>query len=159
MFWAAFGHRIRTNLVFIRGDAVSKRGGVIARRYIKVLNEYLPTVLDHDSIFIQDNAPIHKVHTVTKWLEDIGIEVVDWPPYSPDLNPIENLWKILKAKIIELHPELVTMKDNDTTKDHLIVCTQEAWDLLEEDMLNKLAEGIQKRVNAIKAANEWYTKY
>ena len=89
----------------------------------------------------------------------MGIEVVDWPPYSPDLNPIENLWKMLKAKIIELHPELVTMKDNDTTMDHLIVCAQEAWDLLEEDMLYKLAEGMQKRVDAIKAANEWYTKY
>ena len=51
------------------------------------------------------------------------------------------------------------MKDNDTTKDHLVVCTQKAWDLLEEDILNKLVEGIQKRVDAIKAANRWYTKY
>ena len=83
-------------------------------------------MLDYDSIFMQDNAPIHKAHAVTKWLEEMGIEVVDWPPYSPDLNPIKNLWKILKAKIIKLYPELVTIKDNDVTKKHLIVCAQEA---------------------------------
>jgi hypothetical protein len=42
------------------------------------------------------------------------------------MNPIENLWKLLKAKIIELYPELVTMKDNDTTKRHLIRAAKEA---------------------------------
>ena len=45
----------------------------------------------------------------------MAIELVDWPPYSPDLNLIKNLWKILKAKIIELYLELVTIKDNNTT--------------------------------------------
>jgi hypothetical protein len=74
------------NLVFIKGDAALKRGGVTARRYLEVLGEYLPTILDYKSIFIQDNAPIHKAHAVIKWLEEMGIEMVDWPPYSPDLN-------------------------------------------------------------------------
>jgi transposase len=37
---------------------------------------------------------------------------VDWPPYSPDLNPIENLWKLLKQEIIMLHPELSGMPKN-----------------------------------------------
>lgn len=36
------------------------------------------------------------------------------------MNLIENLWKLLKAKIIELYPELITMGDNDTIKAHLI---------------------------------------
>ena len=86
MFWAAFGHGIRTNLVFMKGIPRRRGEGVTARRHIEVLDEYLPTVLDHDSIFMQDNAPIHKAHAVTKWLEGIGIEVVDWLPYSPDLS-------------------------------------------------------------------------
>ena len=91
MFWAAFGHRIRTNLVVIRGDPAAKKGGVTARIYLGVLDEHLPTVLDYNSIFMQDNALIHKAHAVTKWLEDIGIKVVDWPSYSSDLNLIKNL--------------------------------------------------------------------
>ena len=150
---------MRTDLVVMHGDPDAPRGGVTARRYIEVLDEYLPTVLDWDSIFMHDNASIHTARTVVQWFQDQGIDVVDWPPYSPDLNPIENLWKLLKAKIIELHPELVTMKDNDTTKAHLIECAQEAWDLLEDTMLDKLAFGMQKRVDAAKAAGGWYIKY
>ena len=51
------------------------------------------------------------------------------------------------------------MKDNGATKEHLIVCAQEAWDRLEEKLLNKLAEGMQKRLGAVKAANWWYAEH
>ena len=159
MFWAAFGWGIRTDLVVMRRDPNAPHQGVTAARYREVLEEYLPTILDFDSIFMQDNAPIHKARTVQQWFRDMGIELVVWPPYSPDLNPIENLWKLLKAKIIELRPELTVMKDNDTTQQLLIETAQEAWGLLEDQLLNKLAEGMQKRVDAVKAANGWYTKY
>ena len=75
---------------------------------------------------MQDNAPIYKAHAVQAWFCDMAIELVNQPPYLPDLNPIENLWKMLKAKIIELHPELITIKDNNITQAHLILCAQEA---------------------------------
>jgi hypothetical protein len=84
---------------------------------------------------------------------------MDWPPYSPDLNPIENLWKRLKDEIIRAHPELITMGNSDEAISYLIDCAREAWESLGEDMLNKLASGMQKRVDAVKAANGWYTKY
>jgi transposase len=61
---------------------------------------------------MQDNAPIHRAHVVLNWFVEIGVNLADHPPYSPDLNPIGNLWKLLKAKIIELYPGLITMKDN-----------------------------------------------
>ena len=159
MFWAAFGHRKRTNLVTMKGDPESARGGVTARRYIEVLEEYLPTILEFDSIFMQDNASIHTAYSVQEWFRDMAIDLVDHPPYSPDLNPIKNLWKILKAKIIELYPELVIMRDNDSTRQLLILAAQEAWDMLDDEMLETLALGMQKRVDAIKAAGGWYTKY
>ena len=54
---------------------------------------------------------------------------------------------------------MVTMRDNGDTKDLLIKYAMQACDELEEGMLNKLAEGMQKRVDAVKAANGWYTKY
>ena len=40
---------------------------------------------------MQDNASIHTSRLARDWLQEHGIEVTDWPPYSPDLNPIEHL--------------------------------------------------------------------
>jgi transposase len=39
---------------------------------------------------MQDNALIYTAKKVKQWFEDNGIDTSDWPPYSPDLNPIEN---------------------------------------------------------------------
>jgi hypothetical protein len=48
----------------MEGDQNTKRKGVIARVYIDMLREYFPTILEHNSIFMQDNTPIHKAHKV-----------------------------------------------------------------------------------------------
>ena len=75
----------------MEGDQNAKRGGVTVKVYLEVLAEYLPTILEHDNIFIQDNAPIYKAHKITDFFQEMGIEIMTWPLYSPDLNPIENL--------------------------------------------------------------------
>ena len=89
---------------------------------------------------MQDNAPIYKAYKVTEFFAEMGIEVMAWPPYSPDLNPIENLWKILKAEIDRAHPELKGMGNSQAAMDFMIQYIQEAWETLAPELLNKLAE-------------------
>jgi hypothetical protein len=66
---------------------------------------------------------------------------------------------MLKAEIDRVHPELKGMGNNNAIMDFMIRCAQDAWETLSPELLNKLVEGMQKRVNAVKAANGWYTKY
>lgn len=47
---------------------------------------------------------------------DMAIEMMNWLPYLPDLNLIEIFRTMLRAKIVELYPDLLTIKDNKTTK-------------------------------------------
>ena len=51
---------------------------------------------------MQDNAPSHASKYSTAWLASKGLKdnrIMTWPPSSPDLNPIENLWSLLKHDI------------------------------------------------------------
>ena len=161
MVWACFGgNGARSNLVFMPGDPDSKKGDVTSLVYIEVLADEVPTLWEPGLIFMQDNAPIHTARIIKAWFEENGIEVEEWPPYSPDMNPIEHVWKKLKKWVHEHHPELETMTgDNVVIKQRMLEALQEGWDALPQDFLDKLVESMEDRVKALLKAEGWHTKY
>ncbi len=59
---------------------------------------------DADFIFQQDLAPAHTAKGTKSWFKDHGVTVLDWPANSPDLNPVDNLWGIVKRKMRDTRP-------------------------------------------------------
>ena len=55
--------------------------------------------LEDNYIFQEDNDPKHKARVTTNFKNEMEIEVMEWPPQSPDLNPIEEIWAIMKKEI------------------------------------------------------------
>jgi hypothetical protein len=48
---------------------------------------------------LYDNAPVHKALSKQKWFVEIGVEELDWPAQSPDLNPVKHLWDELVHRL------------------------------------------------------------
>jgi len=107
---------------------------------------------DGNGIFQQDNAPCHKSLRVRTMLGNAAVNAMVWPPYSPDLSPIENLWAIVKE---ELH------KDKYASKEWLITRINAIWndDAAVKNACRTLTEGVQRRIEACIAANGGTIKY
>ncbi|CAD7001568.1 unnamed protein product [Ceratitis capitata] len=89
--------------------------------------------------FQRDNAPIHTAHTVKSWIREEKVKVLEWPPYSPDLNIIENVWGWLARKVYEGGKQY-------STKEELITGIKLAWSMISLDYLQKLYESLPNRM-------------
>jgi transposase len=63
------------------------------------IKEYLLLDLKEWDVVILDNASFHKSFETIKLIESVWAKVLFLPPYSPDLNPIEQYWAVLKAYV------------------------------------------------------------
>jgi transposase len=70
-----------------------------SEKYCGLLSIALNNRFREGMIFQHDNAPCHASEFTTNWLDDNDIDFEDFPPYSPDLNPIENLWGYVNNKV------------------------------------------------------------
>jgi transposase len=142
-------------------------GGVISRSIIQVYDQYdfigiweeMKAEMGEEELFlIIDNARTHL--PFMRWLRSQSVTLKQIPPYSPDLNPIEHIWCLMKAMLHKYYPELYLMRG---PKDEVRKAIEEAvtfcWELLDPKVVDKMAESMVHRIEAIIEADGWYTRY
>lgn len=103
---------------------------------VRARKQYLESKGQH-MIFQEDNDGGHGTNSLENPAReakiDMDLDFVDnWPPQSPDLNPIENVWRILKQRVKRLKP---------TTKEELKQCLLDEWDKISQEEINALILG------------------
>jgi transposase len=127
------------------GQAEIFVGSFDAAKYVDILQHNLIQTALHfyprePWYFQQDNAPQHTSRVARQWFHNHGVTLLDFPPYSPDLNPIENLWAIVKTRV---------EKRLARTTDELERILKEEWEALDETLLKSLAHSMPQRCAAV----------
>ena len=132
MVWAAFCGTSKSALKFLSGK-------VDSARYIATLHTHLQPFIDVTThTFQQDNAPCHSSRQTKEWLEANNIKVMAWPAYSPDMNPIENLWGLMTQHVYAGGRQFDNVEE-------LRTAVSAAWDAVTPEQLNALVQSMQRR--------------
>jgi hypothetical protein len=145
MVWGGIARNYKSPLILINGI-------INAEKYIQILNDHsvietLDEIHGHKRwVFQDDGATPHRARIATTWLSErcltLTRETVPWPAMSPDLNPQEQMWAILKEGI---------NTEGCTSPEELYNCAVSAWDAIPIDVVNRLVDSFNVRLLAVEA--------
>lgn len=148
MVWGCFAASGVGKLVFVEGNMEKMQ-------YLRILKDNLKQSAEDLSLgpafrFYQDNDPKHKAGIVQTWLIWNCPHIVQTPPQSPDLNPIENLWDYLERQI---------RKRPITGLPTLKIALKEEWAKIPPSYTRKLIDSMPKRMQMVIDQKGFPTKY
>ncbi len=83
-------------------------GSFDGERYVSYLREHLIPTLKWGDVLVMDNLRTHHIAVAKEMLKNAGIELIFLPPYSPDLNPIEEVWSLVKRVFRKLEAKNIS---------------------------------------------------
>ena len=147
MVWGGICHGRKTPLVFIDGSltAIRYRDTILSPVVV-------PFVQQNNLIFQQDNARAHVARACRDYLAANNIRVLEWPPYSPDLSPIEHLWDVLDRRVRRRNPPPASILE-------LRQALQDEWQAIPIQTINNLVGSMTRRIRGAIAVNGGHTRY
>ncbi len=148
MIWAAMSSAGVGPLCFLKST-------VNAAFYQEILEHFmLPSADklygDADFIFQQELTPVHTAKDTKSWFNDHVVTVLDWPANTPDLNPIENVWGIVKRKMRDTRPN---------NADDLKAVIKATWAFITPEQSHRLIASMPRRIYSVIHAKGGPTKY
>jgi hypothetical protein len=148
MVWGSFSGAVGRGGIFF----LPKNTTMNSERYQQTLEDHLlPFMQIHQCThFLQDGAPCHASKKTKAFLAEQPFSVMDWPGNSPDLNPIENLWNIMKEGL---------KKKDIGSAPKLQAELKKLWVSLDLVMLRNLSDSMPRRLQMVLDAKGEMTKY
>ncbi len=148
MLWGCFSAKGPGRLICVK----ERMNGAM---YREILSEnLLPSAralkMKRGWVFQHDNDPKHTARATKEWLRKKHFKVLEWPSQSPDLNPIENLWRELKVRVAQWQPQNITALEE--------ICMEE-WAKIPATVCENLVKTYRKRLTSVIANKGYITKY
>ena len=134
MVWGGISHGLKSQLVVIDGNLTA------ARYRDEILRPHvIPFLQQHNLTLQQDNARSHVARICQVFLAKNNVQPLDWPPYSPNLSPIEHLWNQSDRQVRQrqLPP---------ATRAQLTRALEEGWNNIPIRRINALMNSMTRRI-------------
>ena len=158
MVWACVGSAVGgSDLIIMERDASAPRGEYSTWSYLEALQEgLLPLYTGQE--FQQDGARIHTSIAAQQGFTHWGLNMLQgWPPYSPDLNPIEHLWPRLKENLYVVCPALDSTDSKPRQRALMESHLGAAWAMIPRHVTD--VDSMGERLQAVIDAQGWQTRF
>ena len=149
MVWGGFSWHERAPLVVHSGNVTGAVHAKLLEEH--VIPSFKSIFARGGGIFQQDNAPVHTAKVSRKIFAAKRVKVLPWPAYSPNLNPIENLWSIMETQL-RSHNSPFSLPE-------LINAVRNEWNSIPQEVHRDLIESMPRCVKAVIEANGGATSY
>lgn len=126
-------------------------------KYIQIIDDVIKNRLVNfkdNYIFQQDNASIHVSKTAKAYFAKEKLSILIWPPCSPDLNIVEQIWSIIQKK---LDTKLITTRIKD--EEHLFQIVNELAGQITINQVNNLFDSMKDRIKCVLNNSGGFTRF